>query len=62
MKLSTLFISNSKQAFAKTLTVPKSTLKKKKAMLAAIHFEILLTLEVICKQRFFYENEIIQYL
>ena len=53
MKLSTLFISNSKQAYAKTLTVPKSTLKKK-AMLAAIHFEILLTLEVICKQRFFY--------
>ena len=61
MKLSTLFISNSKQAYAKTLTVPKSTLKKK-AMLAAIHFEVLLTLEVICKQRVFYENEIIQYL
>ena len=61
MKLSTLFISNSKQAYAKTLTVPKSTFKKK-AMLAAIHFEILLTLEVICKQRVFYENEIIQYL
>ena len=46
MKLTTFFISKTKQIYAKTLTVPESTLKIK-AILPWILFEILLTSAVI---------------
>ena len=61
MKLTTSFISKTKQIYTKILTFSKSTFKIKK-MLAWILFGILLTSAVICKQKFLHENEIVQYL
>ena len=61
MKLTTFFISKTKQIYAKILTVLESTFKVK-AMLPQILFEILLTSAIICKQRLSHENKIVQYL
>ena len=61
MKLTTFFISKTKQIYAKTLTVPESTFKIK-AILPWILSEILPPSAVICKQRFLNGNEIVQYL
>ena len=61
MKLTTFFISKTKQIYAKILTVSESTFKIK-AMLPWILFEILLTSAGIYKQRFLHENKIVQYL
>ena len=59
MKLTTFFISRTKQIYAITLTVSESTFK-----LSAISpwelFEILLTSAVICNERFLHRNEIAQ--
>ena len=59
MKLTTSFISKTKQIYTKILTFSKSTFKIKK-MLAWILFGILFTSAVICKQKFLHENEIVQ--
>ena len=61
MKLTTFFISKTKQIYVKILPVPKSTFKIK-VMLPWTFFEILLTSAAICKQRFLHENEIGQFL
>ena len=61
MRLTTFFVSKTKQIYAKTLVVPQITFKIR-AMLPWIIFEILLTSAVICKQIFLHENEIVQYL
>ena len=61
MKLTTFFISKTKQIYAKTLTIPESAFEIK-TMLPWIIFEILLTSAVICKQRVLHENETVQYL
>ena len=61
MKLTTSFISKTKQIYTKILTFSKSTFKIKE-MLDWILFGILLTSAVICKQKFLHENEIVQYL
>ena len=61
MKFTTLFISQTKHIYAKTLTVTKTKFRIK-AMLPWILFEILPTSAVICKQTFLHENEIVQYL
>ena len=61
MKLTTFFISRTKQIYAITLTASESTFK-----LSAISpwelFEILLTSAVICNEMFLHRNEIAQYL
>ena len=56
MKLTTFFISETKQIYAKALTVHESTFKVK-AMLPWISFEILLASAVICKRIFLHKNE-----
>ena len=61
MKLTTFFISKTKQIYAEILTVPESIFQIK-AMLPRILFEILITSAVICKERLLHENEIVQYL
>ena len=61
MKLTTFFISETKQNYAKTITVPESMFRIK-VMLPSTLFEIALTLAVICKKRFLHKNEIVQYL
>ena len=61
MKQTTLFISETKQNNAKTLTVPESIFKIM-VMLPWILFEISLTLAAICKKIFLHKNEIVQYL
>ena len=58
MKLTTFFISKTKQIYATTLTVPDIKFKIKRMVL----FEILLMLAVIWKQRFLHQREIMQYL
>ena len=61
MKLTTFFISRTKQIYAKTLTISENTFKIKTMSPWAL-LEILLTSAIICKQRFLHENEIVQYL
>ena len=51
MKLTTFFISKTKQIYAKALTVSENTFKIK-AMLPRILFKILLPSVFICKQIF----------
>ena len=51
MKLTTLFISNTRQIFAKVLAVPESSIKTKASSLWTLSV-ILLTSAVICKQMF----------
>ena len=61
MKLTTLFISRTKQIYVKTLTVSECTFKEKAISSWALS-EILLTPAIICSQRFLHENEKAQYL
>ena len=61
MKLATFLISGTKRIFTRLLSVPESSIKTKVRSHWA-DFLILLTSAVICKQRFLYGNEIVQYL
>ena len=61
MKLTSYFISKTKQIYAKTLTILESTFKMR-AKLPWMFFEILTMSAVICKERFLHKNEIVQYL
>ena len=61
MKLTTFFISRTKQIYAKTLTVSERAFKIK-VMSAWTLFELFLTSAVICKIILLHENEIVQYL
>ena len=61
MKLTTFFISRTKQIYAKTLTVSESEFKIK-VMSPWPLFQLLLTSAVICKHRLLHESEIVQYL
>ena len=61
MKLTTFYISETKQKYAKTLTVPESMFRIK-VMLPLTLSEIVLNLAVICKKKFLHKNEIVQYL
>ena len=56
MKLTTFFVSRTKQIYTKALAVSESLIKIK-AMPPWALFETLLTWVVICKQRFLHENE-----
>ena len=64
MKLTTFFISKTKQIYAKTLTVPASAfeIKAKPWILTLLTCVTLLTSTVIPKQRFLHKNKILQYL
>ena len=61
MKLTTFFISRTKQIYATTLTISESTFKMK-VMPLWTHFELLLMSAVICKQRLLHKSQIVQYL
>ena len=58
MKLTTSFISRTKQIYSKTFTVSESAFKIKVTP-TWILLELLLTSANICKQRFLHENEIV---
>ena len=58
MKLTTSFISRTKQIYTKTFTVSESAFKIK-VMSPWKLFELLLTSGDICKQRLLHENEIV---
>ena len=60
MKLTTFFISKTKQIYTKTFTVPERAFEIK-AMLPWILFKILFTSAFICKQRLLHVNDIVQY-
>ena len=56
MKLTTFFISKTKQIYSKTLTVPESTFKIK-AMILWIYFEIVLTSAFIWNKIFTWKRD-----
>ena len=59
MKLTTIFVSRTKQNYAKTLTISESTFKMK-VMSPWTLFEVLVSSAVIGKQRLLDENEVMQ--
>ena len=61
MKLTTIFISRSKQIYPKTLTVSESAFEMK-VMSPWTLFKLLFTSAAICKQKRLHENKIVQYL
>ena len=61
MNIATFFISKSRRIFTKLLAVSERSIKMKNKLHGTL-FVILLTSAVICKQRLFHGNEIVQYL
>ena len=61
MNIATFFISKSRSIFTKLLAVSERSIKMKNK-LYGILLVILLTSAIICKQRLFHGNEIVQYL
>ena len=61
MKLTTFFVSKTKQIYEKALAVSESPFKMK-VISAWMLLELLLTSAFICKQRLLHKNEIVQHL